>query len=109
VTLELWVRGKGNTNGPSFPRTPEGVDDAWAAAMGHVTEGSWERPSPFDEARNYIMRSLSRCQADETEVSEDLKDGIFYMINRRCPSDEKERLFDDQEVWDLLQWGQVLP
>ena len=109
VTLELWVRGKGNTNGPSFPRTPEGVDDAWAAAMGHVTEGSWERPSPFDEARNYIMRSLSRCQADETEVSEDLVDGTLMMINR-CSFEDKERLYDDPEVWDLLaENGRILP
>jgi hypothetical protein len=37
LAVELWVRGKGNTSKPEFPRTVEGLQQAWAAAQDHLT------------------------------------------------------------------------
>lgn len=36
VTVEIWVRGKGNVSKPEFPRTPEGIIQAWEASQAHL-------------------------------------------------------------------------
>jgi len=37
VKLELWVRGKGNQKPePEFPRTPEGIREAWRVGQAHL-------------------------------------------------------------------------
>jgi hypothetical protein len=35
--VELWVRGQGDVAKPTFPRTPKGIRQAWAAAQTHIT------------------------------------------------------------------------
>lgn len=36
IKTELWVKGKGNVKTPEFPRSLDGLNDAWAAAVKHI-------------------------------------------------------------------------
>ncbi len=40
VKVEMWVRGKGDIAKPTFPRTPEGIMEAWEAAQQHILSGT---------------------------------------------------------------------